>query len=43
MRKTLYLFAPVFVLALLLTSPASRAQKDGGDAKPKPAAKTETE
>jgi hypothetical protein len=35
MRKTLYLFAPTFVAALLLfVSPASRAQKDGGEAKP---------
>jgi hypothetical protein len=35
MRKTLYLFAPTFVAALLLcTSPASHAQKDGGAAKP---------
>ena len=43
MRKTLYLFAPAFALALLLfTPPASRAQKEGGgDAKPKPAAKAD--
>jgi hypothetical protein len=42
MRKTLYLFAPAFVAALLLcTSPASRAQKDGGEAKPKAAAKVD--
>ncbi|MFL6334373.1 MAG: hypothetical protein ACJ754_13750 [Pyrinomonadaceae bacterium] len=36
MRKKLYLFAPLLVAALLLlyTSPAARAQKDGGDAKP---------
>jgi hypothetical protein len=35
MRKTLYLFALSFVAALLLcTSPASRAQQDGGAAKP---------
>ncbi|HEX8291748.1 MAG TPA: hypothetical protein VF570_08340 [Pyrinomonadaceae bacterium] len=35
MRKTLYLFAPPLVAALMLfTSPASRAQKEGGDAKP---------
>lgn len=35
MRKTLYLFAPPLVAALLLfTSAAARAQKDGGDAKP---------
>lgn len=35
MRKTLYLFAPPLVAALLLFTPAAaRAQKDGGDAKP---------
>jgi hypothetical protein len=35
MRKTLYLFAPPLVAALLLCAPAAlRAQKDGGDAKP---------
>ena len=35
MRKTLYLFAPPLVAALMLfTSPASRAHKEGGDAKP---------
>lgn len=36
MRKTLYLFAPSLVAALLLLSaaPASRAQKEGGEAKP---------
>lgn len=35
MRKTLYLFAPPLVAALLLFTPAaSRAQKDGGDTKP---------
>ena len=42
MRKTLDLFAPPLVAALLLFgSPASRAQKDGGDAKPKAAAKVD--
>jgi hypothetical protein len=36
MRKTLYLFAPAFVAALLLFTPQpARAQKDGGGAKPK--------
>ena len=42
MRKTLYLFAPPFVAALLLfTPPTSRAQKEGGGAKPQAdAAKT---
>lgn len=35
MRKTLYLFAPPLAAALLLfTAPASRAQKDGGAARP---------
>ena len=42
MRKTLYLFAPVLVAALLLfTSPASHAQKEDTAAKPKPAAKAD--
>jgi hypothetical protein len=42
MRKTLYLFAPAFVAALLLfTSPSSRAQKEGGEAKPQAAAKAD--
>ena len=42
MRKTLDLFAPPLVAALLLFgSPASRAQKDGGDAKPEAAAKVD--
>lgn len=39
MRKTLYLFAPPLVAALLLFTPAAaRAQKDGGDAKPQASA-----
>jgi hypothetical protein len=42
MRKTLYLFAPPLVAALLLcTSPFARAQKEGGDAKPQAAAKVD--
>jgi hypothetical protein len=42
MRKTLHLLAPPLVAALLLfTPPASRAQKDGGDAKPKAVAKAD--
>ncbi|MBV8858302.1 MAG: hypothetical protein JOZ02_15325 [Acidobacteria bacterium] len=42
MRKTLYLFAPLFVAALLLFTPlAARAQKDGGEAKPKADAKVD--
>jgi hypothetical protein len=37
MRKTLYLFAPPCLAALLLfTSPASRARQDGAAAKPQP-------
>ncbi|HEX8118362.1 MAG TPA: hypothetical protein VF521_13885 [Pyrinomonadaceae bacterium] len=42
MRKTLYLFAPVLVLALMpFTSPASRAQKEDAAATRKPAAKVD--
>ena len=38
MRKTLHLFAPPLAAALLLFAPAaSRAQRDGGDAKPQAA------
>jgi hypothetical protein len=42
MRKTLYLFAPPLVAALLLFTPAgSRAQRDVGDSKPKATAKVD--
>ncbi|MBV9925411.1 MAG: hypothetical protein JOZ96_10380 [Acidobacteria bacterium] len=42
MRKTLYLFAPAFVAALLIFTPQpSRAQKEDAAAKPKPAAKVD--
>ena len=42
MRKTLYLFAPAFVAALLLfNTPGARAQKEGGEAKPPAGAKVD--